>query len=326
MANKMNEFRKDIFEQKLRVLLFDLNDNHRKEFNEFCELHRKNGSDKGSHFFDLRSNMKERHFKELLNVIIKSIIESYTDSTIINDSEVKTFENIILNRANSFINQEKSGLQSVFASRGLQIGSSIVDDSVKAYENKLNRIKHISRDLLHSAIREHNTNIKSIKSTLKETESRTIMGKLTVFNEKTIWKEINDEFEYSKNKFGKKINFVKDPFKRKIIFRDTAQSYYLAKMGCYKPAVILAGNVIEELLKIFLEKNKVKPQKNTFNDYIKSCEQNGLLKSGISKLSDSVRHFRNLVHINNEKTNKDTLSKVTAIGAVSSIFTIVNDF
>lgn len=322
----MSEFHKDIFDQKLRILQFDLNENQREEFKDFCELHRRKGSDRGSIFFDLRSKMQAKHLKEYLNIVIKSIIKSYSESTNISDYDTKILDNILFNHANSFINQEKRGLQSVFASQGLHIDSSIVDNTIRGSEHKLNQLKSIAKDLLRISIREHNKNVEIAKPIVNKSRVKIKMENMTVFNEKIIWEEIKNEFEYSKNKFGKKINFVKDPFKRKIIFRDIAQSYYLAKRGCYKPGVILAGGVIEELLKLFLEKNKVKPSNDSFNEYIKCCEQYNLLKSGISRLSDSVRQFRNLVHVNNEKTNRYTLSKATAIGAVSSVFTIANDF
>lgn len=42
--------------------------------------------------------------------------------------------------------------------------------------------------------------------------------------------------------------------------------------------------------------------------------------------TDSLRHFRNLVHLEKETSSKFTISKATAKGAVSSIFTIANDF
>jgi len=93
-----------------------------------------------------------------------------------------------------------------------------------------------------------------------------------------------------------------------------------------KPALILAGGVIEELLRLYLKHNKISPASNSFDAYIKACEQHKLLKSGISRLSDSVRHFRNLVHLSKEETKKHTISKATAKGAVASIFTIANDF
>ena len=143
---------------------------------------------------------------------------------------------------------------------------------------------------------------------------------------KEIWEAIRSEYDVSKKNFGKKINFVSDPFKRKIIFRDVEHAFVLVSQGFSKPAVILAGGVIEELLKQYLRHKKIKPKNDRFVDYIKACEDNSLLKRGVYRLSDSIRDFRNLVHISKEETKQHTISKATAKGAVSSIFTIANDF
>ena len=140
------------------------------------------------------------------------------------------------------------------------------------------------------------------------------------------WVNIAKDFDVSKRTFGKRINFIKDKFIRKIIFRDIEHAYILCKSGYYKPSVLLAGGVIEELLRQYLQFKNIKPQKDTFDEYIKACEQHGLLKSAIRQLSDSVRQFRNLVHIVKEKSPKYTISRATAWGAVSIIFTISNDF
>lgn len=146
---------------------------------------------------------------------------------------------------------------------------------------------------------------------------------LTITN---IWLDITEEFGITKNSFGKKINFIKDIFCRKVIFRDIEQAYILAKKGFSKPSIIIAGAVIEELLRQYLKHKKVKPAKDTFDEYIKACQNNGILKSAIHNLSSSARYFRNIVHIEKEKSSKYTISKATAKGAVSSIFTIANDF
>jgi len=140
------------------------------------------------------------------------------------------------------------------------------------------------------------------------------------------WNLIQKDFDISKKTFGKKINFVTDKFKRKIIFRDIEHAYILANNGFSKPSVILAGSVIEELLRLYLQHNKIRPEGSTFDSYIKACEENGLLKAAISRLTDSVRHFRNIVHLQKEASLKHTISKATAKGAVTSIFTLVNDF
>ncbi len=140
------------------------------------------------------------------------------------------------------------------------------------------------------------------------------------------WNKIKNDYDISKYAFSREIYFVKDPFKRKIIFRDIGQAYLLAEKDFYKPAVILAGGVIEELLRHYLKFKNIKPLKNNFDEYIRTCENNRLFKKGISQLSHSLRNFRNIVHLENEVSGKYTISKATAKGAISSIFTISNDF
>jgi hypothetical protein len=140
------------------------------------------------------------------------------------------------------------------------------------------------------------------------------------------WKAIEKEYGESKRLFGKRINFVKDPFKRKVIFRDVEQAFLLAHYGFSKPAVVLAGGVVEELLRLYLESKNVRPIKNNLDSYIKTCEDNGFLKSAIHRLADSIRQFRNIVHLEKENSSKYSISKATAKGAVSSLFTIANDF
>jgi len=161
---------------------------------------------------------------------------------------------------------------------------------------------------------------------LKTSKKRTPIMSTPSYSAKQIWDEIEKDFDISKRAFGKKIDFITDVFKRKIIFRDIGHAYVLANLGYSKPAVILAGSVIEELLRLYLFAKKIKPENKTFDSYIQTCEQNGLLKSGISRLTDSVRHFRNVVHLQKEKNSKITISKATAKGAVTSIFTVANDF
>lgn len=143
---------------------------------------------------------------------------------------------------------------------------------------------------------------------------------------KEIWNDIEKDYDITKRMFGKRINFVGDKFKRQILFRDVEHAYVLANLGFSKPAVILTGSVIEELLSVYLQHKKIRPKGNTFNSYIQACETHGLLKGAIHRLTDSIRHFRNLVHLSNEKSKRETISKATAKAAVSSIFTIVNDF
>jgi hypothetical protein len=160
------------------------------------------------------------------------------------------------------------------------------------------------------------------KSKQKQSKNFSV-DKLEITN---VWKVIEAEYGVSKRLFGKKINFVKDQFKRKVIFRDVEQAFLLAHHGFSKPSVVLAGGVIEELLRLYLEIENIRPAKNNLDSYIKACEDNGLLKTAIYRLADSIRQFRNIVHLERESTSKYSISKATAKGAVSSVFTIANDF
>jgi hypothetical protein len=190
------------------------------------------------------------------------------------------------------------------------------------------------RDCVHwkpdsSSIRSQNAFIaENIKQNLQHqstaTEKKKNSGvKITSSHNKTIWNEIKEDYGISKRAFGKKINFVTDKFKRKIIFRDVEHACILLNNGYSKPAVILAGSVTEELLRLFLKHNKIKPSNNRFESYIEACTKNNLIKTGIHSLSDTVRHFRNIVHLEKEKSSKDTIFISAAKVAVSSIFTIV---
>ena len=170
------------------------------------------------------------------------------------------------------------------------------------------------------------------KQTESKTQRKKFFNKTSVIEKEiqlstlSAWARIKNELGVSKHAFGRKICFVKDTFKRKIIFRDTLNAYILAEKGFNKSAVILSGSIIEELLRLYLDDKNIHSSKNNFNEYIKLCESKGILKKGISKLSDSVRHFRNIVHLENEISPKYTISKAAAKNAVSSIFIISNDF
>jgi len=207
-------------------------------------------------------------------------------------------------------------IQSVNASEGILKYKSF-NDILKEYKD-LNEPKNVK-----NRKRKKPTRIGTPYTTEQEpTSSHTTSSKAN-------WETIENEFGITKRGFGRKINFVKDPFKRKVIFRDVEQAFVLASSGFSKPAVILAGGVIEELLRLYLKQKGLSPQKplkKDFNGYIQTCVQNRLLKDSVSHLSDSVREFRNLVHLSAEETRKHTIYKSTAKGAVSSIFTIANDF
>lgn len=157
---------------------------------------------------------------------------------------------------------------------------------------------------------------------LENTPSTTL--KISASEMKDTWKQIHSDYKITKREFGKRINFVGDKYKRTIIFRDIEQAYILSQHGFNKPAVILAGGVIEELLRLLLLAKGITTSKNTFDNYIKECETSGFLEPGIHRLTDSVRYFRNIVHLAKENSRWDCVKESTAKGAVASVFTIID--
>lgn len=141
-----------------------------------------------------------------------------------------------------------------------------------------------------------------------------------------IWQLIHKEYGISKVSFGKKIKFVKEKYKRKAIFRDVAHAYILAKYNFPKPSIILSGGVVEELLRLYLKSLKINPEKESFFSYIEACKKKKSLINPLNNLSDSVRHFRNFIHLEKETDSKDELTNFHAINAISSIFSISNGF
>jgi len=140
-----------------------------------------------------------------------------------------------------------------------------------------------------------------------------------------IWKQITEEYGVNQKVFGKKIKFV-DKTIKKIIFRDIEDAYTLYKKGFPKPAIILAGGVLEELLRSYLAHNNQVPSKKTFDEYIKICEQKKYLQLAASRLVDSARYYRNLVHVEKEFNSRTSPTQSMASTIVSAIFTIINDF
>lgn len=142
--------------------------------------------------------------------------------------------------------------------------------------------------------------------------------------EKKAWSLIEEEFGITKRQFGYRIGFVENAFKRKVLFRDVAHAFMLARDGYSKPATILAGGIIEELLRLLLKSRGEMPTQRRFASYIEACGEAGELGAAVHKLADSVRHFRNMVHLEREDHESRSVTLSAAKGAVASIFTVVN--
>lgn len=235
--------------------------------------------------------------------------------------ELRDFLNDTLGTKNSY-----SSMIVQFFNEG--IGNFVGSPSFKSVENIIGVVSSIITRITRNPEILSDVSNSNLSSAIKKKEKRfsDVMSKKFSLKNNEIWSEIEKEYDLTKRGFGRKINFVSNKFIREIIFRDVGQAYMLAKIGFPKPAVILAGSIIEELLRLYLKHKKITISKKTFDGYIQACKDNTLLKSAVYTLTDSVRHFRNHVHLAKESNKKHTISKATAKGAVASIFTLVNDF
>lgn len=140
------------------------------------------------------------------------------------------------------------------------------------------------------------------------------------------WERIEVQYKLSKTAFGKKINFINDTSIRKIIFRDVEDAFLSLNYNLHKSAIVLSGAVIEGILREYLIKHDTKLSDNTFSYYIQKCNEKKLFQPSLSLQLESIKDFRNYIHIEKEIRSQYKVSKPMAQTAVSSIFLIVQGF
>ncbi|EQB62624.1 MAG: hypothetical protein RBG1_1C00001G0203 [candidate division Zixibacteria bacterium RBG-1] len=111
---------------------------------------------------------------------------------------------------------------------------------------------------------------------------------------------------------AKEFSFVRDTSLRKIVERDYGWLYKSLAVEAWKPVIILAGGLIEGLLldKLSTDETKARssskaPKENDLKKWdldnlIDAAVDLSYINIGVEKLSDAVRHYRNLVHPGNE--------------------------
>ncbi len=159
---------------------------------------------------------------------------------------------------------------------------------------------------------------------LSSAPSKITSNEISRSGNENIWMQINKDFSLTKKEFGKRINFIENVITRKIIFRDVEQAYFLLRAGFYKSSVILAGGVMEEILRQLLTLKEEAAENLNFNDLIKKCSHKGLLSIPGNQLTESARYFRNTVHIHNEVKQNNRITKAIAHSAFSAIFVLVD--
>jgi hypothetical protein len=297
----------------IRIIRDDLGQKQQIERNNLREESTKNNMQGQGPFISQFENQLKEISLAFLNAYITSIEKNKYICDDIKKIITQHIQSFIKNQSEAFYYTIEEDLVRKGATKGA------VESTKNGIHLIANRTIAYCKDVLHEKIESINESLNTQKPTV--TQMNNLNEVKTDY-----WDNIKKDFDVSKRILCKKINFIKDSFNRQVIFRDIEQAYILCKRGFYKPSVLLAGGVIEELLRQYLNFKNIAPQNDTFDGYIKACEQHGLLKSAIRQLSDSVRQFRNLVHIAKEQSPKYSISRATAWGAVSIIFTISNDF
>lgn len=175
-----NNFNKEKFDLIFRSKRFEIENRQRKEMKELvAKLARENI--RGSFANNTTNELTQNHFKEILNIWIESLIESFGKNKIF-DADIKETKALFKKFNEHFIEREKNGFQTALVSHGNSIGSSIVTDNVKALENLLNRVRTNSKDLLTLSIDKHNENLSTDENVQKSNESVTNIEKNNTSN------------------------------------------------------------------------------------------------------------------------------------------------
>ncbi len=309
-----SNFNENKFRQIFQDKKYYIDPEKKKLLDELDTKLSSNGTFKSGIGLDARSECIKAHFEKILEAFINSLIESFGEETITSDDERKA-NKVLKDFTDNYIESEKNGLKSAMLSRGFQVGS-IIDGAQLGIVSKLSSVKYHFNNKLKLAVDLHNERL--IK---KSKASKMLNNKLT--DNYNAWELIEEKYKTNKRTFGKKINFIRDKETRKIIFRDTEHAVMLLQNGFDKEAVIIAGTVIEEILRQLLLNKGITPKQNKFDEYVKSCEANKLIGQTDIRLSDISRQFRNAIHIENEVKNKLKINKPHAQNVVASLFIIV---
>jgi hypothetical protein len=103
-------------------------------------------------------------------------------------------------------------------------------------------------------------------------------------------------------------SFIADSILRQIVERDYAEIGRAMSAGCWKSTLVLSGAIIEAILvdrllrspmahTVLSAPKEQNPRKWRFVDLINVASELGLVSVALEKFSHSVRHYRNLVHL-----------------------------
>lgn len=164
-----NNFNKEKFDLIFRSKKFEIENRQRKEMKELvAKLARENI--RGSFANNTTNELTQNHFKEILNIWIESLIESFGKNKIL-DEDIKEVKGLFKTFNEHYIEREKNGFQTALISQDNNLGSAIVTDNVKALEHMLHRVRSNANDLLTLAIEKYNEKLSNTENINKFSES-----------------------------------------------------------------------------------------------------------------------------------------------------------
>jgi len=150
-------FNKEKFERIFRVKRFEVENRQSKEFKEIIKKFARENI-RGSYSINSRFEMKGDHFKEILDVWIESLIESFEHDEINPEAKIP-IQRLFKDYTSHYIENEQRGFQSAMISYGHKPDSSIINDSLSSIKNKLYIIRNVRLDKLIIAIDKHNNSL-----------------------------------------------------------------------------------------------------------------------------------------------------------------------
>ncbi|HMN26078.1 MAG TPA: hypothetical protein PKE38_16350 [Ignavibacteriaceae bacterium] len=215
-----NNFNKEKFERIFRIKRFEIENRQSKEFRELAEKFARENI-RGSYSIDARFEMKGNHFKEILDIWIESLFESFASDEITSEDNVQ-IQTLFKNYSNRYIENERSGFQSAMLSYGHTSGSSIIKDALANITNKLNVIRSVQLDKIIIEIDKHNSSLvienngraSSFEKNYPKTEN--VIGKIeNDISDKTDWFELKPNFFGIGFNLNNIIKDIRNIFKRK---------------------------------------------------------------------------------------------------------------
>lgn len=129
---------------------------------------------------------------------------------------------------------------------------------------------------------------KKMKNKTRQKISQKLKGR-TAWNKEIGWGVI----EKKKISISKKglLNFIQDQKTKSILTRDYAYAEICKEQGMFKPAIILYGSIIEEILRYILK------SEDNFSKLINKAQDKKLIEASLIRKIDFIRDFRDYVHI-----------------------------